>query len=87
MPPGKIIVYGVSWCGDCQRTQSYLNNNNISYDWINIDSNPSGEQFVLKVNKGMRSVPTIIFEDDSILVEPTIRQLSQKLDQMNNNTS
>jgi mycoredoxin len=31
------------------------------------------------VNKGMRSVPTILFQDGSTLVEPSNTQLAQKL--------
>jgi len=44
---------------------------------INIDE--SGEEFVLSTNKGMRSVPTILFEDGSILVEPTDSELRYTL--------
>jgi mycoredoxin len=33
------------------------------------------------VNKGMQSVPTIIFPDGSVLVEPGPRQLAAKFSQ------
>jgi len=44
-----------------------------------VDSNEIGEEFVILINKGMRSVPTIVFVDGSILVEPTDADLQQKL--------
>lgn len=79
MPETDIIIYGADWCGDCRRARRFLTQNNIKFEWINIEQDKDGEQFVLKVNKGMRSIPTIIFEDGSILVEPSNAQLAQKL--------
>ncbi len=79
MPESKIVVYGADWCGDCHRARRFLNQFNIPYQWINIERDELGEEFVLKVNKGMRSIPTIVFEDGSILVEPSNLKLGQKL--------
>lgn len=75
----QLIIYGTNWCGDCRRTQRFLQDNQVSYKFINIDLDKKGEQFVLSTNRGMRSVPTIVFPDGSILVEPTNRQLTEKL--------
>ena len=74
-----IIVYGTRWCGDCVRTRYYLDNNQIPYQWINIDTDKGAERIVLELNHGMRSVPTIIFPDGSHLVEPTEQQLERKI--------
>jgi glutaredoxin len=46
---------------------------------VDIDSDEIGEELVLSTNHGMRSVPTIVFEDGSILVEPTDTELQHKL--------
>lgn len=80
MPNSNIIVYGTNWCWDCHRAKRFLDKNNISYRWINIDEDKNGEDQVLKINKGMRSVPTIVFPDGSILVEPSNTQLASKLE-------
>jgi mycoredoxin len=79
MPDSNIIFYGVNWCWDCRRARRFLDRKIIEYEWINIDKDKSGEEYVLKVNNGMRSVPTILFQDGSILVEPKNSELSQKL--------
>ncbi len=79
MTDDKIIIYGVAWCGDCRRTQTYLKQNNIPFDFINIDHDHGAEQYVIKMNKGFRSVPTILFPDGSVLVEPSNYILAQKL--------
>jgi mycoredoxin len=51
----------------------------VAYRWIDIDEDEQSEQFVIRTNKGMRSVPTIIFPDGDILVEPSNAQLERKL--------
>ncbi len=79
MAESTIVVYGAEWCGDCMRTRRFLSKNNVPYTWINIDRDKDGEKLVLKVNRGMRSIPTIIFEDGSTLVEPSNTTLAEKL--------
>jgi glutaredoxin-like protein len=75
----SIKIFGTRWCGDCSRTRRFFDRNDISYQWVDIDSDERGEEFVFSTNKGMRSVPTILFEDGSILVEPTDAELQKKL--------
>lgn len=75
----KIVVYGADWCGDCFRSRRFLERNQIPFEWINIEGNKAAEQFVLKTNRGMRSIPTIVFPDGSILVEPSNVELAKKL--------
>jgi mycoredoxin len=74
-----ITVFGTSWCGDCVRVRRFFDNYNIPYKWVDIDRDERGEEFVFSINHGMRSVPTIIFEDGSIVVEPSDVQLRQLL--------
>ena len=79
MTQETIIVYGTTWCGDCRRTRRFLDYHKVPYEWIDIDQNKEGEQFVLKTNLGLRSVPTILFPDGSILVEPSNLKVAEKL--------
>jgi glutaredoxin-like protein len=81
MADSMIIVYGTDWCFDCLRTRRFLNQHQVPYEWVNIDKDQEGEQFVLKVNQGMRSVPTILFPDGTKLVEPSNSELAQQLTQ------
>lgn len=74
----QIKVYGTRWCGDTTRALRVLDEHNIDYEWIDIDKNPEGEKFVKDTNHGIRSVPTIVFPDMSVLVEPTNNQLIEK---------
>jgi len=77
-----IKVYGTRWCGDCKRALRILNTRDFKYEWIDIDQDAEGEKLVKTTNHGNRSVPTIIFPDHSILVEPSNQSLIEKLDQI-----
>ena len=80
---GKIIsIYGTRWCGDCRRTRKILDDNNINYIFIDIDLDKDGEKFVVATNHGNRSVPTIVFPDGSVLIEPGNYELIEKLKAM-----
>jgi glutaredoxin len=79
MPIQKITLYGTEWCGDCFRTRQFLRKNSIPFSFINIDRDKDGERYVLDTNRGMRSVPTIRFEDGTVLVEPSNQELAAKL--------
>lgn len=79
MPIPNITVYGADWCGDCRRSKKFLDENKISYLWVNTDDNQEAEQLVRHKNGGMRIIPTIVFADGSFLAEPTNAQLAEKI--------
>jgi glutaredoxin len=78
-PQGKIIMYGTTWCYASRRAKMILEQNNIPYVWIDIDTDAEGRKYVESVNRGYRSVPTIVFPDGSLLVEPSNAELCLKL--------
>jgi len=75
----KVTVYGAYWCPDCRRAKKFLGEQFIPYKWIDIEQDKEAEQYVLQKNNGKRIIPTITFEDDSFLVEPSNAELAQKL--------
>jgi mycoredoxin len=77
-----IIIYGTTWCPDCVRAKNVFSKKGIEYTWINISDDMEARAYVEKVNQGSRSVPTIIFEDGDILVEPSNAELKNKLEQL-----
>ncbi len=75
----QIILYGTDWCGDCHRARRFFDDYGIDYTDIDIESDPQAAAKVVAINKGNRSVPTIIFTDGSVLVEPSNQQLMDKM--------
>lgn len=75
----KITMYGTPWCSDCKRTKTFFGEQRVHYDFIDIDANPEGMAFVEKANNGKHIIPTIVFEDGSLLIEPSNAELAAKL--------
>lgn len=75
----SIIMYGTTWCFDSRRARRIFDELEIPYQWIDIDKDPVARSYVEEVNHGFRSVPTIIFPDGSMLVEPSNEVLRDKL--------
>jgi thioredoxin reductase (NADPH) len=75
----KVTVYGAYWCPDCRRSKKFLGEQFIPYRWVDIEQDQDGEAYVLHRNDGRRIIPMVVFEDDSLLVEPTNAELARKL--------
>jgi mycoredoxin len=75
----EIMFYSTSWCGDCRRSRKVFQAMGVSFVDIDIEEDPAAAAIVRQVNRGSQSVPTIIFPDGSVLVEPSNRVLEQKL--------
>ena len=72
-------MYSTTWCGDCRRSKRFFQEHQIDFEEIDIEKNPEAAQIVISLNRGMRSVPTIVFPDGSVLVEPSNMALANKL--------
>ena len=75
----NIKLYGTEWCSDCKRSKKFLGEQRIHYDFINIEENMEGQSFVRELQKGGLTIPTIVFEDGSALIEPSNAELAAKL--------
>jgi len=75
-----IKVYGATWCPDCRRAKQFFDEHNVQYEWIDITDNEEAIATVEELNEGNRSIPTILFPDGGILVEPSNAELAAKTD-------
>lgn len=76
---GMIKIYGKVWCGDCTRAKRVFDDNDVAYEYIDIEKESQYIDYVLQLNNGHQSVPTIVFPDGSVLVEPSNLELTKKL--------
>ena len=74
----QIIIYTTSWCPDCHRAKYLLDEYGVPYIAIDVEEDAEGLAFVKRVNNGSRVVPTIVFPDNTILVEPSNARLAEK---------
>ncbi len=75
----RIVVYGADWCPDCRKSKAFLQDNKINFQYIVIDENEWAIPIITKMNNGKRRIPTIVINDETILVEPENEELRQAL--------
>src|SRR5438067_545642 len=75
----NIKLYGTDWCSDCKRSKRFLGEQRVRYEYVNIEENMEGQAFVKELQKGGLTIPTIVFEDSSALIEPSNAELAAKL--------
>jgi glutaredoxin len=66
-----ILMYGTAWCSDCKRAKQFFGEQRVSYDFIDVDADPAGRAVVQQHTGGKDIIPTILFDDGSVLVEPS----------------
>jgi glutaredoxin len=54
-----ITMYSTMWCPDCRRAKTFLKERGVEFREIDIESDPSAEEIVIKANNGRRKVPTL----------------------------
>jgi mycoredoxin len=72
-------MYSTTWCGDCHRLKAELERAGIEYTSIDIELDPAAEGFVLAATGGFQTVPTVRFDDGSVLVDPTFVEVVDHL--------
>jgi mycoredoxin len=76
---GRLTMYTTSWCGYCVRLKKGLERAGIDFDEVNIETDPEAEKFVLSVNGGMATVPTMVLANGDVLTNPPLPDLLAKV--------
>lgn len=74
-----IKVYGATWCPDCRRAKKFLTEQRVAFEWHDIELDPDGVRILEERNDGNHTIPTIIFDDDTHIAEPSNEELADKL--------
>lgn len=75
-------MYATEYCPDCHRAKAFFEANKIEYLRVGLEGNEEATQFVMNINNGNRSVPTIIFPNGSVLVEPSWGELRETIEKI-----
>jgi mycoredoxin len=56
-----------------------LDREGVDYAMVDIEQDPSAADYVMSVNGGNQTVPTVVFADGSALTNPSLAQVKDKL--------
>ncbi|WP_214110559.1 mycoredoxin [Acrocarpospora catenulata] len=74
-----LTVYTTTWCGPCRRLKSQLTQEGIAYQEIDVERDARAAEFVMSVNNGNRTVPTVVFPDGTASTNPSVREVKARL--------
>lgn len=76
---GTVTMYSTTWCGYCRRLSSQMDREGIAYDVVDIERDEDAAVYVMQVNGGNQTVPTVVFPDGSAATNPSIGEVKQRL--------
>jgi mycoredoxin len=76
---GTVTMYSTTWCGYCHRLKSQMHREGIAFTEVNIEHAPDAADFVMSVNGGNRTVPTLLFPDGTAATNPSLAQVKARL--------
>lgn len=75
-----ITMYGATDCEDTAHVFARLTALGIPFRYVNIDHDPEAERFVIFINNGFRSTPTLVIGEGkwkTVVTEPTDEHIEE----------
>ncbi len=79
MPYEGIRLAGTLWSSASHNTRDFLTRNLIPYQWLDVEKDAKVRALVEEYNQGELRIPTLFFPDGSVMVEPNLRELAEKV--------
>ena len=74
-----LTIYSTPWCGYCHRLMKQLDREGIGYTAVDIEREPAAAEYVMAVNGGNQTVPTVVFLDGTVLTNPSVKDVLARL--------
>ena len=77
--PGTVTMYSTTWCGYCRRLRGQMDREGIAYSVVDIEQVPEAADYVMSVNDGNQTVPTLVFPDGTAATNPSLAEVKARL--------
>jgi len=77
--PTPLVIFSTTWCGYCHTLKRQLGDEGIAFTEVNIEETPGAAEFVMEINRGAQTVPTVLFPDGSTLTNPRLSAVIAQL--------
>ncbi len=75
----QITMYSTTWCGYCRRLKTQLDREGIGYAEVDIEQVPEAAEYVMSVNGGNQTVPTVVVKSSAgelvAMTNPSLAQV------------
>lgn len=77
--PDELVMFTTTWCGYCVRLKRFLDREGIGYREVDIEHDEDAAAYVMGVNGGNRTVPTLAFPNGTALTNPSPAEVLAEL--------
>jgi mycoredoxin len=77
-----LTMYTTTWCAFCKRLKRQLAADGIEMTEVDIEQDPAAAEYVMTVNGGFQTVPTVVFPDGSALTNPSAAAVKERLQEL-----
>jgi mycoredoxin len=74
-----LTIYSTQWCGYCHRLMKQLDREGVPYAVVDIEHDAKAADYVMSVNGGNQTVPTVVFGDGTAMTNPSLAQVKAQL--------
>jgi mycoredoxin len=74
-----LTIYSTPWCGYCHRLMKQLDREGVVYEAVDIERDPSAAEYVMQVNGGNQTVPTVVFSDGFAATNPSLKDVLARI--------
>ncbi|MCC6398957.1 MAG: FAD-dependent oxidoreductase [Bacteroidetes bacterium] len=78
LPFDGIRIVGALFSPQSHTVREFLSRNQVPYQWIDVDEDPSMRELVAAFPGGMSKLPVVLFSDGSYLSAPSTLELAKK---------
>jgi thioredoxin reductase (NADPH) len=73
-----VRVVGAMWSPASHELKDFLARSGIPYRWLDVDRDPEARRLIESGSGDGARVPSLVFPDGALLVQPTLREVAQK---------
>jgi glutaredoxin len=74
-----VLIYSTTFCADCWRVKKVLEALRVPYREIDINLDEEGYDDLVRLSPGRPRVPTVVLLDGTVLVEPNVTTIAERL--------
>jgi len=80
----KVLLYALSTCGWCKRAKRFLNDNDVEYEYVDVDLCKMEDKKIIRQDiqnrGGILAYPTVIIDNNRLLTGPSPDKLREVLE-------
>ncbi|MCW3092475.1 MAG: response regulator [Ferruginibacter sp.] len=72
-------IIGFQWSPKSHELKEFLSGNLVPYIWMDIETDPEAEKYLISASISKSDLPLVIFKDGTVIIDPSLRDLAERV--------